>query len=121
VKIYIAGHDQEEAKSLAAVCVSAGHEVTSRWLGKEFKGTDKHTVEERQAIAVEDEQDVRSADTLVLISCERRVPGGKFIEVGIALGERKPVYVLGHRENMLMWHPSITLVESVDALMAVLT
>ena len=56
------------------------------------------------------------AAQLVLVAGPDRYPGGKFVEAGIAMGLGKPVVVLGHRENMLLWHPDVHAVETIDRL-----
>lgn len=114
MKLYIAGHNQQEANAVASLCREAGHEITSRWLDKPFNPTEQHTEAERRQIAYEDTADVTAADALVLCASPRRVPGGKFVEAGIALGQMKYVYVLGHRENMLLWHPRVQQFNSVE-------
>jgi hypothetical protein len=59
---------------------------------------------------------VISSDALVLLSSPFRVPGGKFVETGIAVGRGMPVFVLGVRENMLMWHSSVQAFNTVEDL-----
>ena len=54
------------------------------------------------------------SDGLVLLACEGSCPGGKFVETGIALGTYSPVWVIGRRENMLMWHPWIVAKQSIE-------
>lgn len=117
MKIYIAGHNQEVAKEISELLKENGHEITSNWLYKPFNRTNDHSIEERVNIAVEDYNDIVDADSVILISSPKRVPGGKFVEAGIALGQRKPVYVIGHRENMLMWHPNIIQYDSIEDFM----
>lgn len=101
MKIYIACHSRELAQEFAASL--KGHEVTSRWHGKEFLPTGDHTVAERHAIAIEDLNDIKRADALVLIAGPDKYSGGKFVEAGIAYGMGKPVYVVGRFENMLTY------------------
>jgi nucleoside 2-deoxyribosyltransferase len=117
VKLYIASSDKTVARWVAAKCRKAGHTVTSRWLGMRFALTETYSEEDRVAIATVDVEDVTVADALVLIASPHPVPGGKFVETGIALGMGKPVLVLGRRENMLMWHPSILQFDSLGALL----
>ena len=114
MKLYIAGHNQEDANKVADALITAGHEITSSWLSKPFNRTSEYSDAEREKIALEDFNDVAAADALVLLASPKRVPGGKFVEVGIALGQGKPVFVLGHRENMLMWHPNAQQFDSAE-------
>jgi nucleoside 2-deoxyribosyltransferase len=114
MKLYIAGHDQEIANDIASRLSATGHEITASWLFKPFHPTKHHTAEERVDIAVEDFNDIARADALVIISSDRPVPGGKFVEAGIALGLGKKIFLIGDRENMLMWHPKIRQIMNTE-------
>jgi nucleoside 2-deoxyribosyltransferase len=114
MKLYIAGHNQEEARAVAKLCVEAGHEITSRWLEEDFSKSPQYTETDKTGIASVDVEDVHLADALVMIPSPRRIPGGKFVEAGVAIGTNKRVFVLGHRENMLMWHPLVSAWASVE-------
>lgn len=100
---------------------SCGHEVTSRWIisDKKFhRGPSAYSDEERTRIALMDEEDVRAAtDGLILLAEEpgRFVPGGKHVETGIALALGRPVFVIGHRENIFHWHPRVTVFDSQES------
>lgn len=99
---------------MAKLCSEVGHEIIARWLNAEFNRTETYTKSDRVKIAKEDSDDVTAADALVLCASPRRIPGGKFVEAGIAIGQGKRVFILGHRENMLMWHPLTTQFNSVE-------
>jgi nucleoside 2-deoxyribosyltransferase len=114
MKLYIAAANQEDARGVAAMCRAAGHTITSQWLDEVFKPTADYTESERKDIAIVDANDVSAADALVLLASPKRIPGGKFVEAGIALGESKPVFILGHRENMLLWHPLCRRFDSAE-------
>jgi len=104
MKLYIAGHDQYEARKIASILHNAGHGITSRWLDEDFKPTKEYSLAERKTIAYMDTFDVIAADALVLISSPEKVSGGKFVEAGIAIGLGKKVFIIGHVENMLLYH-----------------
>jgi len=114
MKLYVASHSQQDGRTAASLCRAAGHEITSRWLEKPFLQTLEHAPAERTCIADEDYDDVCAADALVLLASPFRVSGGKFVEAGIALGQLKRVFVIGHRENMLLWHTRCLQYESVE-------
>jgi len=103
MKIYVAAHDKELAHSKAEELKAKGHEIVSKWHSKEFLPTEKHSVEERFEIAVEDLNDIKLSDCLLLISGPEKYSGGKFVEAGIAYGMNKPVFFIGRRENMLCY------------------
>lgn len=114
MKIYVACHSREIADATATALIERGHEVTSRWHSKAFHPTSQHTPEECAAIAQEDYDDIAAADALVLVAGPDKYSGGKFVEAGIAIGMGKPVTVIGRRENMLLWLPSVRVVNSVS-------
>jgi len=114
MKIYVASHDRWAACHVADVLKAKGHEITSRWHSQEFLPTEAHTELDRAKIAQEDVDDVSASNALVIISGPDRYSGGKFVEAGIAIGQGKPVVVIGRRENMLLWLPSIRCVSSPE-------
>ena len=50
----------------------------------------------------------------MLISGPDKYSGGKFVEVGIAVGLDKSVVVIGHRENTLLYLDDIHLYKSIN-------
>ena len=66
------------------------------------------------AIALLDAEEITMADAVVLLESPDRIPGGKFVEAGIAIGQGKIVFNIGKPENMLMWHPQVWKCGSVD-------
>jgi nucleoside 2-deoxyribosyltransferase len=116
MKVYVAGHDQKEARRVAAALRAVGVQVKSSWLDEDFQRTSFYSDEDRCRIAIQDVEEVQDADALVFLASLHRVPGGKFVEVGVALGLNKPVHLIGHRENMLMWHPNVEAWDSLEDL-----
>lgn len=114
MRIYIASHSRELAEEAAAVFERKAYVVASRWHRKEFLPTEAHTEQERIVIAQEDYDDIASSDALILLSGPDKYSGGKFVEAGIAIGMGKPVTVVGRRENMLLWLPTVSVVETVE-------
>jgi len=114
MKIYVASHDVVIARKVAKKLEQAGHVITSRWLQQKYKPIEKWDEKNKQRIAAEDYNDVMDSDVLILISGNKKYPGGKFVEAGIALGVGIRIIVLGHRENMLLWHPSISIFKNIN-------
>lgn len=121
MSFFIASHSQEAARRLMERLQEDGHHVCARWILSDTKfarGIESYTDEERRALAVTDEQDVRAAvDGLVLIAEPpgQTVPGGKHVETGIALALHRPVYVIGRRENIFHWHPLVQVFPDENA------
>lgn len=111
MKIYIASHSKEESLALADK-LRGRHEIVSRWIYGDFGPTASYSDTDKARIAEEDVLDVLSCDCLVLIAGNEKYTGGKFVELGIAMGARKRVIVMGRRENMLIWHPDIIIADS---------
>lgn len=121
MKFYIAAQNQIMARAVANMLTENGHEVTARWLNKDFNRTTTYSQEDRRQIAAEDFNDIANADALVLCSAPLRASGGKFVEAGIAMGLGKKIYVLGHRENMLLWHPMCDRFNNIEDLIEYMT
>lgn len=117
---YIAGHNQEECRKIRE-SLRGVVEIKASWLDGSFGKTDEYSEDQRRQIAATDAAEARSCDGLILVASPYRVPGGKFVEAGVAIGCGIPVYVIGHRENMLMWHPLVIQVDSVDDLIGMLS
>lgn len=122
MRVFIASHSQGQAASLKSDLEVVGYEVSARWITTDSKfghGLLAYTDAERRELAQMDERDVRSSDVLVLLAEKegQTVPGGKHVETGIALALGKPVAVVGRRENIFHWHPSVTVVTDVPTLL----
>jgi len=113
MKIYVASHCRWAAQHWADNLTSNGHVITSHWHSKPFLKTAAHTYKERVAIAQEDIDDIMTADALVLVSGPDKYSGGKFVETGIAIGLGYQVYVIGRRENMLMYAANVHDIEEL--------
>lgn len=126
MRLYIASHSQDAARDLKATLETAGHVVIARWITTDSKfghGVDAYTDDERAAIALMDEEDVRGVDALILIAEAegRTVPGGKHVETGMAIALKKSVFVMGRRENIFHWHPLVRTVATTDELLGFLS
>ncbi|HVI39168.1 MAG TPA: nucleoside 2-deoxyribosyltransferase [Anaerovoracaceae bacterium] len=115
--IYLAGPwaYRDLAKQVRNHLVGAGIEVTSRWL--DFPG-DSHDPEVLQREAINDLEDVRKADALVLLNLQKRgeETSGKAVETGYALALGKPVYMVGNPSNVFHWLPEVNRYNTIDEL-----
>ena len=132
INAYIASHSQDDGIDLRRQFENAPHNrvrCNSTWLDSEFKPTNSYSFERREHIATQDVSEVTEADIFIMTTCNCKVSGGKFIELGVALGQGKPVFVLDRicthdsshpqhrRENMLMYHPGISYHHSMESLL----
>ena len=102
MKVYVAAHDRWAALYLKAFLILRGNEVLSTWHDAEFLGMEAMEDKARADAADRDIAEITAADGLLLIAGPDKYSGGKFVEAGIALGQGKPVCVLGRLENCLL-------------------
>jgi nucleoside 2-deoxyribosyltransferase len=113
VKIYLAARYSKhpEMREAAAYLAARGHEVTSRWINGSHELGDHPTDEARRRLAVEDCEDLRSADVVIAFSEAPRTVsnqrGGRHVEFGMALALGKPIYVVGPKENVFHYLPGV--------------
>lgn len=118
MKVYIAAHSSELATEVAKKLEQEGFNIISTWHKEPMGATSEYTPEDRRKIANLDAAQVTEADILFLLESPFKVSGGKFVEAGIALGQGKPVVVIGRRENMLLWHTLVLQFDTVEAFIA---
>lgn len=106
-KVYVSSHDIDKAREAAAALEAAGHVVLSTWhLGDgPMRRSAEMTHDEMRDKAKANLHQVNAADVLFLVAADDKVPGGKFVEAGAALGAGKRVVIWGRRENILLHHP----------------
>lgn len=63
---------------------------------------------------MQDFSEIDGADAVLLIAGESKYSGGKFVEAGFAIGRGITTYLLGRRENMMMWHCAVRSIESIE-------
>lgn len=122
MKVFVSSHDIVDARRAAAACEAAGHSVVSTWhLGaRPVKPAADMTDDERRDKARSTAHQIGMADVLLLVASDEKVPGGKFVEAGVAIGRGKRVVVWGGRENLLMHHPLVTAWADLAAAVAAL-
>lgn len=126
MKIYIAASapNVEKAREVASLLRSWGYEPTSTWhdagdVGYEQHGAKEHEIEIPESMADKallDEEHVRAADVLVIITGDTLTRGGRHAECGMAIALGKRVYLLGPREQVFHWHTLVLPCDSTDAL-----
>lgn len=128
MRIYLAARysRREELCGYREQLRTLGHEVCAVWLnGKHQIGRDGNPIGDhgetlvesdggdaveaallRQKFAAEDFRDVAMCDLLIAFTEPTDTTakrGGRHVEMGIALGMMKRVWVVGHRENLFCW------------------
>ena len=122
MKVYISSHDVERAREAAAAVEAAGHSVVSTWhLGSgPMKRAADMTADEMVNKARANAHQIGLCDALLLVASADKVPGGKFVEAGVAIGRGKRVAVWGRRENVLMHHPRVGQADDLGGAVALL-
>lgn len=105
-------------KEILPTLMAAGHHTTSTWI------TNTQDPARQAFNAEQDLADVREADALVHFSEQfGSTPGrGKYVELGYAVGIRKPVYVVGLGDETIFYFlGDITRASDLDSLIAALS
>jgi|ETNvirnome_2_130_1030620.scaffolds.fasta_scaffold15274_5 nucleoside 2-deoxyribosyltransferase len=119
MNFYIASKSQAVAREWRSILEAEGFKVIAGWLDEEdFGKGPPYDAPSRAMNAVLDENDVRKADALILRASPdlEKTKGGRHVETGMAIALCKPVYVVGPRENIFHWHPSVKMFDSFDDL-----
>lgn len=117
MKIYLATKSQEVALNTRRHLREAFPDklvFVSSWIDQESYGNTP--VCQKTSIAKRCEQEVGDCDLLINIADEANVPGGKHVELGIALALNKKIVVLGRKENIFHYHPEVIFCETEDGM-----
>lgn len=125
-KVYIACHHPDPANVLAARLLAANHTIASSWHRDTAPRPSPDDAAAWTANAARNMKEIGNTDVLVVIASTEhvagtaRVPGGKFVEFGYALGRCVRVFTLGGVENGMLHHPNVEHAAGVDELLAML-
>lgn len=118
-RIYLASFydDRFRLRTMREVLEKRGFEVTSRWIERdEPRGTGEHRARKNL-------DDIKRADALVFFSeplVHGQGQGGRHVELGIALGTRMPIFLVGEPENAFHELSEVTRVPDLEALIEAL-
>ena len=119
-RFYLAGpySDRERlARDAQIIAEASGWQCNARWL----YGT--HDGMASQRAAIEDVEDVRAADALVIDARRPSTRGGMWVEAGIAIQAGKPIAVIARgsaRLNVFMYLPGAYQAEDTRGAVALL-
>jgi hypothetical protein len=112
--VFITGSNPYAALYFAETLKANGINITSEWHKPQPLTRSRDMSDStKQTLARESIERIKNSDALLIISDPDMVPGGKFVDVGVALGAGKRVILFGARENLKMWHPDIIVATSV--------
>lgn len=120
MKVYLAARysTKDQIAKYAEELRALGIEVTSTWLEEPHSPTSQLNElegEQHTFYALNDLRDVDAADALVFFSVPPTQPmvrGGRHVEFGYALGKRLPIVVVGPKENIFHYLPSVRHVDT---------
>lgn len=118
LSVYLASRheDRDDIIKVRKFLLKHGIEVTSRWLLE--GGVLKTPIVENEKegsihVLKNDLEDIDAADAVVVFSPKKAFgnsTGGRHVEFGYALGTKKPLFLVGWRENVFHWHECVTVV-----------
>ena len=116
IRVYTASKLEEYKRWLQIQKEHPGVYFHARWIKHMEIGTPDRS-ERAQEFWLQDQEDVESADVLLLYE----TPGGRplkggLVEAGMALSKGVPVIAVGNVENIGNWvyHPGVTLVDTLE-------
>lgn len=129
MKIYLAGRygRREQLKQVREVLQKRGHVVTSRWLDTDWETPDGRATtsappEYREKYCLIDLEDVMAADVVINFTeasdSTAGKRGGRHVEFGVAIAAGKRLIVIGHRENIFHWHPSVEFFATFEEMLS---
>jgi hypothetical protein len=111
MKVYLASRygRHPEMQEVAASLAEYGWQVTSRWIKGDHDLSD--SLEEGERFAIEDFEDITKSDVVINFTEDKNVKGrnrgGRHVEFGIGLALNLRIIVIGPRENVFHYLPTI--------------
>lgn len=102
MKVYIAApwKDKELMADISGRVEGAGHEITHKWWEVENTPESERTVQILREQAVKDVLGVKNADLVLVLNTAKSE--GKSLEQGVAIGDNKPIVIVGKRGEFSM-------------------
>jgi nucleoside 2-deoxyribosyltransferase len=112
MKVYVAGkwEDKQRCKSIMNTFEANGISVTCDWTDHKYEDEGYP-----ELYCHDDVNGVKEADFIVCVFVDDLPYRGALVEMGIALGLGKPIFILGHAQDSCIFHhhPLVKPVESV--------
>jgi hypothetical protein len=118
MNVYISSHCRWAALHVKAVARAAGLAVASTWHDEpphDPETLTDHEISDKLAVNY---SHILSSDVLILVASPDKVPGGKFVEVGMAWALGKRIVVVGRRENLYMRYSAVKAFATPDEAIA---
>jgi hypothetical protein len=113
---------QEEMREFRNALLAAGEEVQARWVtSDDHKMEDQPTDDARARCAIEDLDDIAKSDGIINFTNNvgqgKRNRGGRHAEFGVGLALNKRMVLIGPREHVFHYLPSVEIYSDFDAFM----
>lgn len=110
---------QEELRGYRQTLLDAGEEVQARWVTSEQHDMDRDKVTDEgiAQYAIEDLEDITKSDGIISFTEGQHARGGRHAEFGIGLALNKRMILVGPREHVFHYLPSIEIYSDFDAFM----
>lgn len=113
---------QEEMREVRKRLLDAGEEVQARWVtSDDHKMEDQPTDEARARCAIEDLEDIAKSDGILNFTNTgkhgKRNRGGRHAEFGMGLALNKRMVLVGPREHVFHYLPSVEIHSDFDQFM----
>ena len=117
IKAYLAAryNRREELEVIANSLRAYGIETIARWVFGEEQGLS------RESIALMDIEDIDKSEMVISFTEPWDTPvvrGGRHVEFGYGLAQGKRMILIGNRENVFHWHPSVEVYANIDEFIA---
>ena len=110
MKIYVAGkyQEREQVRGIYRELRDKGHKITVDWTDHDIYPHDA-VAERLSDFAEEDVRGVKEADLFIGLMTNDHVYKGLWVEMGVALGEGMPVWIIGMAGDtcIFMNHPRV--------------
>lgn len=115
IRVYTASKLEEYKRWLKIQKEHPGVFFHARWIKHMEIGTPDRA-DRAQEFWLQDQEDVESADVVLLYETGGRVLKGALVEAGMAIAKGIPVIVVGDEKSVGNWvyHPGVTLVATLD-------
>lgn len=113
---------QEEMRGYRTALLNQGEEVQARWITDHTSSVEHDTDDQRTEDAIHDIEDITKCEAVMFFSETPDAPGirkrgGRHVEYGIALALNKRVVIIGERENVFHYLPSVEIYSDFNAFM----
>lgn len=115
IRVYTASK-LKHAAMWREMCATTPHiQAHARWLKHNAMGTPPDTPEHAAEFWMQNEQDVRDADAVLVYAAEDDHLRGALVEAGIAIATGVPVLVIGNHHDYGTWqhHPCVTRMDDL--------